>query len=87
MREDLLKIHDLFYNNLLSFNVSKTKYVIFNPKNKKIPQPDRLLVRGAEIERVQYTKYIGLMSDERMDWSEHVSYIKTTIKPFLAHYL
>jgi hypothetical protein len=37
MREDLLK--------------SKTKYVIFNPKNKNIPQPNRLLGRGAEIER------------------------------------
>jgi hypothetical protein len=36
MREDLLKIHDWFYINLLSFNVSKTKHVIFNPKNKKI---------------------------------------------------
>jgi Reverse transcriptase (RNA-dependent DNA polymerase) len=37
MREDLLKIYNWFYNNLLSFNVSKTKYVIFNPKNKDIP--------------------------------------------------
>jgi hypothetical protein len=50
MKEDLLKIHDRFYNNLLSFNVSKTKYIIFNPKNKNIPQPNRLLVRGAEID-------------------------------------
>jgi hypothetical protein len=37
IREDLLKIHDWFYKNLLNFNVSKTKYIIFNPKNKNIP--------------------------------------------------
>jgi hypothetical protein len=67
MREDQLKIHDWCYNKLLSFNVSKTKYVICNPKNKIIPQPNRLLVRGAEKERVRYTKYLGLMIDEKMD--------------------
>jgi hypothetical protein len=84
MKEDLLKIYDWFYNNLLSFNVSKTKYIIFNPKNKNIPQPNRLLVRGAEIERVRCIKYLGLMIDEKMDWTEHISYIKTKIRPFLA---
>jgi hypothetical protein len=67
MKENLVKIHDWFYNNLLSFNVSKTIYKIFNPKNKNIPQPDRLLVRDAEIERVRYMKYLGLMIDEKMD--------------------
>jgi hypothetical protein len=72
MREDLLKINGWFDNNLLSFNLSKTKYVIFNPKNKNIPQLNRLLVRGAEIGRVQFTKYLGLMIDEKMDWSDHV---------------
>jgi hypothetical protein len=35
MKEDLVKIYDWFYNYLLSFNVSKTKYIIFNPKNPK----------------------------------------------------
>jgi hypothetical protein len=80
MREDLLKIHNWFYNNLLSFNFNKTKYIIFNPKNKKIPQPNRLQVRGAEIERVRYTKHLGVMIDEKMDWSEHISYIKTKIR-------
>jgi hypothetical protein len=80
MKEDLLKIHDWFYNNLLSFNVSKTKYIIFNPKNKNISQPNRLLIRGAEIERVRYMKYLGLMIDEKMDWTEHIPYIKTKIR-------
>jgi hypothetical protein len=66
MTEDLLKIHDWFYNNLLSFNVSKTKYLIFNPIRTKIfPKPNRILVRGAEIERVRCTKYLGLMINER----------------------
>jgi hypothetical protein len=70
--------------NLLTFNVNKTKYIIFNPKNEKIPQPNLLLVRGAEIERVKYTKYLGLIIDDKINWSEHVSYIKTKIRPFLA---
>jgi hypothetical protein len=67
--------------NLLTFNVNKTKYIIFNPKNEKIPQPNLLLVRGAEIERVKYTKYLGLIIDDKINWSEHVSYIKTKIRP------
>jgi hypothetical protein len=86
MREYLLKIHDWFYKNLLSFNVSKTKYIIFNPKNKNIPQsqPNQFLVRGAEIERGKYTKYLGLRIDDKMNWSARISYIKTKIRPFLV---
>jgi hypothetical protein len=76
MKEYLLKIQDWFYNNLLSFNVSKTKYIILNAKNKNIAQPNQLLVSGAEIEHVKYTKYLGLMIDEKMGWSEHFSYIR-----------
>jgi hypothetical protein len=59
MQEDLLKIHKWIYNNLLSVNVSKTKYLNFNPKNKNIPQPYRLFARGAKIDRVRYMKYLG----------------------------
>jgi hypothetical protein len=54
-----LKIQEWFYNNLLSFNVSNTKYIIFNRKNKNVLQPNRLFARGAKIERVRYMKYLG----------------------------
>jgi hypothetical protein len=31
---------------------------------------------------VRYMKYLGLMIDEKMDWTKHISYIKTKIRPF-----
>jgi hypothetical protein len=32
----------------------------------------------------KYYGQMGLILDEKMNWSEHVSYIKSKIKPFLA---
>jgi hypothetical protein len=84
MREDLNLIYDWFYANLLSFNIRKTKYIIFYQKNKNIPNPDPLIVRNAEIERVTKTKYLGLILDEKLSWNEHIEYIKTKIRPFIS---
>jgi hypothetical protein len=84
MSHDLNLLYDWFYNNLLAFNVSKTKYMIFFPKNKIIPNPYPLMVKGCEVERVKNAKYLGLVLDEKLKFDEHIAYIKSKISPFLA---
>jgi len=84
MKEDLNTIYDWFYTNLLSFNVRKTKYVIFCQKNKQIPSPDPLCVHGSTVERVTRIKYFGLILDDKFNWNEHISHIKSKIRPFLS---
>lgn len=81
---DLIKLNDWFYNNLLSFNTSKTKYMIIAPKNKRIEQSAVIVVNGCPIERVYSYKYLGLIFDHKLMWNDHVSYIKKKLKPILA---
>jgi len=84
MYHDLTLLYEWFYNNLLTFNVSKTKYMIFAPKNKVIPNPQPLIIKGSEVERVKSARYLGLILDEKLLFTEHVSYVKSKISPYLA---
>jgi Reverse transcriptase (RNA-dependent DNA polymerase) len=84
MEDDLNTIYNWFYSNQLTFNANKTKYIIFQQKNKQIPIPQPLLVHGVEIERVSKSKYLGLILDNKLNWTDHINYIKSKIKPFLS---
>lgn len=81
---DLELIHDWFYHNLLSFNITKSKYMIVAPKGKDTETTLTLAVKGQRMERVETYKYLGLVIDSRLTWEPHVDLIKGKIKPFLA---
>ena len=44
----------------------------------------RIFVRGVEIERVYSYRCLGLIIDHRMRWNNHVTFIKSRIRPFFA---
>lgn len=92
MNEDLLTLQKWFYNNLLTFNLSKTKYMIITQRNLTVNHFGTVGVDGQEIERVYSQKYLGLHIDSCLSWNDHVEAIKKKIQPFLAvlrrcHYL
>ena len=54
----------------LRISVEKTKTVFFT--RRKIPQELKLNISGAELERVECFKYLGLWFDKRLSWSVHI---------------
>lgn len=81
---DLDKIYDWFYNNLLSFNIDKSKYMIITPKGKRTDSEYTLTVKNQPVGRVHVYKYLGLMIDNRLTWNDQIQFIKSKIRPFLA---
>jgi hypothetical protein len=66
-------------SNKLSLNILKTHYMLFTTKkNTDIPSLS-LQLNESEIERVQKTKFLGVMIDEKLQWSGHIDYIKKKI--------
>ena len=71
-------------NNNLTINYSKTAFILFHAKNKSIPTDLKdIEVDGISIKRVSSAKYLGVIYDEKLTWSEHANYVsKSLLKYF-----
>lgn len=83
--QDLQKIKVWLDHNLLSLNVSKTKFISFSIYNTNLPNFNDITVQH-DTEKIFSTntiKYLGLMIDKNLRWSEHTSYITNKIRKLI----
>ena len=79
-------INQWCYDNKLTINHDKTRFVLFHTKKNK-PVPRELLnidFDGISIQRVTYTKYLSVVMDESLNWHEHVSYVCSFLIKFFG---
>ena len=69
------KIVEWLQTNRLSLNVSKTNFMIFSP-GSKVCTRDFVIKFGKEaIERVHYSKFLGIILDDKLSWQQHTAYL------------
>jgi hypothetical protein len=73
LRHDLTVISDYLEINKLSLNLGKTKVMHFRNKRKRAAIIDDLVFKGQTIEAVSEYKYLGLIIDEDLNWTAHIS--------------
>ena len=56
--------------NYLELNVSKTKEMLIDFRKNK-PDPDPVILKGKEVERVVSFKYLGAIIDNKLSWSQN----------------
>ena len=80
MNENLSKIASWFHENHLTLNIKKTKFMIFGTKHglKKFNNLN-VSYNGYNVERVYEFKYLGVIFDPLLSWSDHVKYISVNI--------
>ena len=71
---EMNKLSTWFKTNRLSLNVSKTNCMIFGRSNQ--PDHHRVYIDNIVIERVNCNKFLGVIIDSKLSWSDHVSYIR-----------
>lgn len=71
VNNELMKLTDWFKANKLSLNVNKTNYVIFTTKKKQTPDIN-VDIDGIKVNRVKSTKFLGVILDEYLTWSDHI---------------
>lgn len=84
INRDLEMIDAWFYDNLLSFNVHKTNYMLITSRGRDLSTVPIIHVKGVPVNRVNTAKYLGLMIDEHLCWNDHINLITRKIKPILA---
>ena len=64
--------------NKLSLNVTKTKYMIFTPKNKILNLP-HITINNEPIQNVSDFSFLGILLNEHMSWQSHIDNISNKI--------
>ena len=74
-KEIIEYLNSWFKTNKLTLNINKTNFIIFTSEynRAKIDIPDTLQIENIIVNRITYTKYLGLIIDEKLSWNEHVN--------------
>lgn len=78
-QNDLILLNKWFQYNLLTINTSKTNYIIFKAKNKKIPNYEPLKINDVKINSTDKEKYLGLTLDCDLTWKPHIEKVKNKL--------
>ena len=77
----IAKMSDWFQTNKLSLNVSKSNFIIFTGKNKNYDQSMAKLSIGLnDLKQVPYTKFLGVLIDERLSWQMHINLVNNKVR-------
>lgn len=81
MNSDLANINTWTSNNHLQINPNKTKYIVFEMKNKSLDECSHhdLKLNNITIQRTFNYKYLGLEVDSKLTFNSHVNSIKSKL--------
>ena len=63
--------------NKLTLNTDKTHYMVFH--SARIKSKIDFFINNNEIAEVKSTKFLAIIIDDKLKWSEHIQYIKNEI--------
>ena len=72
---EIEKLSNWFKSNKLSLNLTKTKIIVFKPRQRKLHHSFQLRINGQCIEQVKETVFLGVQLDEELSWKSHISHI------------
>ena len=77
---ELPKLSEWFAHNKLTLNYKKTEYIDFGKSNRNSPQSNlSLKIDGMEINRVEESKFLGVILDQGILWRSHINKVLTKI--------
>lgn len=80
---ELKEISNWFKLNKLSLNIDKTNFMIFKNKHNNKPTPDfKIQIDNKHIEKVNTTKFLGVLIDNNLTWKAHTSHITKIVSKY-----
>ena len=74
---ELSKISDWLVSNELSLNVTKSNFLYFS--HNKTEEPPPLKLQGINIECKDVVKYLGILIDDKLNWSHQIKAVKLKV--------
>lgn len=83
-QQDLDTLSGWFQDNLLTVNSSKTNYIIFSARNKKIESHSNLYINNEPLTQVSSEKYLGLHLDKHLTWQPHLDKLRSKLSSIMG---
>ena len=78
LNTELQKLNCWLKANKLTINVSKSHFMVFHRGKRKLDVNNPSL-NNIALKRVNYSKFLGVIIDDDLKWTNHISYIKNKI--------
>ena len=78
IQQELSRLYVWLLANKLSLNLSKTHFMVFHRDRHK-HNNIHIEINKVPIEQVKHTQFLGVIFDDRLEWSNHITYINTKI--------
>jgi len=78
LNEQMVRVDDWFSRNRLYLNVNKTKVMLIRGIRRKVAEDDLKIISaggGGDLEVVSKIKYLGVIINRNLNFTEHVDYI------------
>ena len=80
MNRELEKVDKWLKSNKLTVNIKKTQYMLFHhTRIKHKVHEDRVHISRNNLARVNNIKFLGVIIDSKLNWSDHITYIQNKI--------
>lgn len=85
MSDDLGRLNDWMTRNRLSINFTKTNFILYYLRNTDTTDSfNHLCFENFKVNRVDKAKYLGLILNTSLSFSEHVDLVKSKISKFVG---
>ena len=72
-------------SNKLTLNIKKTHFMIFSQPRKALQYTKQILIDKQAIDRVENTRFLGVLVDDKLNFKDHIAHIrKKIVKGILA---
>ena len=75
LNTEIKKLSLWFKTNKLSPNIKKTCTMTFSNTPSVRNRPNDIYIDGIEIDTVNHTQFLGVIIDNKINWSDHIKYI------------
>jgi len=92
---DLEQLEEWFKSNSLCLNIAKSNFMLFSRQKNTKTLAEKVLIGNEIIQQVTCTKFLGILIDDKLQWSSHINHIKSKlvsslfaivkVKNFLPH--
>ena len=84
LNTELEKVSIWLKANKLSLNVKKTYYVVFQRSRIKTDAHAVITIDKVCLQRTDSFKYLGVIIDHKLNWTQHIAYVKIKFWKVLA---
>lgn len=84
IQSDLHVLSSWLSQNKLLLNVKKTQYLFFHKKSFVPSSLNCVFADNSLVERVTCVKFLGLLIDSTLSWTDHVKFVKSKITPVIG---